>query len=53
MPKFTLKELEIMKSGIEVMEFESILPISDKEAKRLIEKLDLAIAEREHVEEPE
>ena len=50
--KFTVKELELMKSGIEVMEFESILPISAKEAKKLVEKIDLEIAEREHVEEP-
>lgn len=51
MYRFSLEDLEQLKSGINVAEFESL--ISPEYAKELIEKLDLEIAEREHVEEPE
>ncbi len=51
MERFTLEDLEQLKSAVDVAEFESL--ISRTYADSLIEKIDLEIAEREHVEEPE
>lgn len=49
--KFTLEELTTLRSSVGVYDNEGYGDMDENRS--LIEKLDLAIAEREHVEEPE